>query len=142
MPSLKTIEAFVRNVVTAQPSDPLTSIARSMDRHNVGTVIIVEHGRPVGMVTDRDLALQVIARGASPQKPVGEVMSAPVKTVDRDEGVFDTTRAMMDAKVRRLPVVGEDDRLVGIVTLDDLLEVLSRELSNLIAGIKPEMETK
>jgi CBS domain-containing protein len=139
---MKTIESFVRTVVTARPSDPLTSVARAMDRQHVGTVVIVESGRPVGMVTDRDLALHVLVRGALPETPASAVMSKPVKTLDRDEGFFDTARELMDAKVRRLPVVGEDGRLVGIVTLDDMLDVLSRELSNLIAGIKPEMETK
>ncbi|HYV37399.1 MAG TPA: CBS domain-containing protein [Gemmataceae bacterium] len=126
----------------AQPSDSLTAVARSMERHNVGAIVVVENGRPAGIVTDRDLALQVVARGVSPQKAVRDIMTAPVKTVEQSEGVFDTTRTMMDAKVRRLPVVGEDDRVVGIVTLDDLLGVLSQELSHLIAGIKPEMETK
>jgi CBS domain-containing protein len=139
---MKTIERFIKRVVMAGPQEPLASVAHFMEEHHVGAVVIVENHKPVGIVTDRDLALQVVARGVSPQTPVVRVMSTPVQTIYQDEGVFDTTQAMMSAGVRRLPVVDEDGRLVGIVTLDDLLRVLSRELSNLTDGIKPEMETR
>jgi len=137
-----TIEKFVKHVVTVQPNEALSSVARLMERRNVGAVVVVEHDRPVGIVTDRDLALQLAARGISPATPVARIMSTPPVTVGRDEGVFDTTQTMKEAGVRRLPVVDDDNHLVGIVTLDDLLRVLSRELSNLIEGIKPEMELK
>jgi CBS domain-containing protein len=102
---MKTIEEFVRKVVTTAPSALLASIARTMEEHKVGALVVVEEDRPVGMLTDRDLALQVVARGVSPQTPVAKVMSAPVMTAPRDDGIFDMTQAMMDAKVRRLPVV-------------------------------------
>jgi CBS domain-containing protein len=137
---MKTIEKFVKRVVTAAPSDALAAVARQMEEHNVGAVVIVETHRPVGIVTDRDLALQLGARGVSPRTAVGEVMSTPVQTVSSDEGVFDTSLVMKENGVRRLPVVDEDGRLVGLVTLDDLLRVLSRELTNLTEGIRTEME--
>jgi CBS domain-containing protein len=70
------------------------------------------------------------------------VMSKPPKVVYRDEGVFDATQAMMDYGVRRLPVVDDNEELVGLVTLDDLLRVLSKELSNLSQGIRSEMEVR
>jgi CBS domain-containing protein len=70
------------------------------------------------------------------------IMSKPAKSVYRDEGVFDATQAMMDYGVRRLPVVDDDEELVGLVTLDDLLRVLSKELSNLSHGIRSEMEVR
>jgi len=138
----KTIETFVKQVVTASPDDTLASVARLMDRHNVGAVVLVENHKPVGIVTDRDLALELGARGLSPQAPARKAMHSPVQWVYRDDGVFDTTQALMEHGVRRLPVVDNDDELVGIVTLDDLLRVLSRELSNLSQGIKSEMEVK
>ncbi len=76
------------------------------------------------------------------QTPAVRVMSTPVKTVGRDDDVFDTTRSLLESGVRRLPVVDEDDQLGGLVALDDLLRVLSRELSNLAASIRSEMEVK
>jgi CBS domain-containing protein len=138
---MKTIESFVKKVVTAQPADSLASVAKAMERHNVGAVVIVESHKPVGIVTDRDLALEVVAHGVLPQAAVRTVMSRPVKTAYRDEGVFDATQTMMAGGVRRLPVIDDDDELVGVVTMDDLLHVLSRELSSLIQGIDSEMKS-
>jgi len=86
--------------------------------------------------------LQMGARGLPVQTPILKIMNAPVKTVTRDDGVFDATQSMMEYRVRRLPVVDDDGELVGIVTLDDVLKVLSGELSTLIQGIKSEMEVK
>lgn len=140
--AVKTIETFVKKVVTGAPTESLASVARAMEEHNVGAVVLVENHKPVGIITDRDLALRVVAHGLPPQTPVKNVMSTPVHTAYRDDGVFDTTQLMMDAGVRRLPVVDDTEELVGMVTLDDLLRVLSRELSNLIAGIKQEMEIR
>jgi len=139
---MKTIEKFVKQVVTAAPSDSLAAVAQQMERHNVGAVVIVENHRPVGIVTDRDLALQLGARGVPPRTPVGEAMSTPATTISLDDGVFDTSQVLKESGVRRLPVVDEDGRLVGLVTLDDLLRVLSRELSNLTEGIQTEMEVR
>jgi CBS domain-containing protein len=138
---MKTIEKFVKKVVTTRPNVSLSSVAHLMEQHNVGAVIVVENDRPVGIVTDRDLALAVAARGIALETAASRVMSAPVITADLSDEVLDTTRTMMEARVRRLPVIDNDGRLVGLVTLDDLLRLLSRELANLIEGIKPEMET-
>ena len=138
----KTIEKFVKQVVTVRPTDSLGSVARLMEQHNVGAVVVCEGHNPTGIVTDRDLALQVAGHGMPIEAAVARVMSAPVKTVGRDDGVLDTTRTMREAGIRRLPVVDDDGELVGIVTLDDLLRVLSRELSNLSEGIKSEMDVK
>jgi CBS domain-containing protein len=138
----KTIEAFVKKVITVSPSDSLASVATLMEEHNVGAVVVTENHRPVGIVTDRDLALLLGARGKSPRTRVAEVMSSPIMSAYRDAGVFDTTETMMESGVRRLPVVDEDGCLVGIVSLDDLLRVLSRELSNLSESIRSEMEVK
>ena len=139
---MKTIEKFVKRVVMARPQETLAAVARLMDQHNVGAVVLAEDHRPVGIVTDRDLALHVAARGVPLQTPAARVMSTPVQTVGREDGVFDTSQTMMETGVRRLPVVDDNGQLVGIVTLDDLLRVLGRELSNLVGGIRSEMEVK
>jgi CBS domain-containing protein len=132
------IERFTRDVVTAAPQDCLADVARLMDRHNVGAVVVVENHQVVGIVTDRDLALEMGARGRRPETPVVRVMATPAMTLHQDEGVFAATQAMRDAGVRRLPVVDEDGRVTGIVTLDDLLHVLARELYNLTQCIHSE----
>lgn len=134
------IENFFKKVQAAGPTETLASVARRMEEHNVGTVVIVENQRPVGIVTDRDLALELGARGTSLKTPVVQVMTTPVETAPRDVGVFGATQAMRDLKVRRLVIVDDDGFLAGIVTLDDLLRMLSREMTNLSEGIKEEME--
>jgi CBS domain-containing protein len=139
---MKLNDLFTRNVVTAGPDEALAGIARRMQEHNVGTVVIVEGGRPVGIITDRDLALALGARRLSPDVPVREVMTRHVLAVPEDAGVFTATRFIQDSNVRRLPVVDREDRVVGVVSLDDLLRWLARELSNLAEGIGPEVHVR
>lgn len=137
---MKVIESFVRPVVTAAPHDSQASVARLMDRHRVGAVVIVENHRPVGIVTDRDLALAVVARGGSSAAQVGTVMTSPVETLTRGEGALAAALAMKENRARRLPVVNDEGELVGIVTLDDLVCLLGRELHHLLDALAPEMQ--
>ena len=109
-----------------------------MEKENVGAVVVTEGKRPVGIVTDRDLALAVCVRGASPLDHVQNVMTCPVATISRDDGVFSATQQMMEHAVRRLPVVDKSGGLVGLVALDDLLLLLSRELQSMAEGIRAE----
>jgi len=139
---MKLNEIFTRSVVTARPEDTLATIALKMQEHNIGTIVIVKERRPVGIVTDRDLALALGAQGFSPQSQVQKVMTLHVLAIPEDTGVYSATRFMRERKVRRLPIVDREDRLVGIVTLDDLLSFLGQELYNLAEGIKFEMEVK
>ena len=139
---MKLNDIFVRSVVTGRPEETLAAIAVRMQEHNVGTVVIVKDQRPVGIVTDRDLALALGAQGTSPQAPVQKVMIQHVLAIPEDMSFYAATTFMRERQVRRLPIVDREDRLVGIVTLDDLLRFLGRELYNLAEGIKHEMEVK
>jgi CBS domain-containing protein len=105
-------------------------------------VVVVEDWRPIGILTDRDLALALGAREVSRQALVREVMTRHVLAIPEDTGIYAASQFMRERQVRRLPVVDREDRLVGIVTLDDLLRFLGRELYNLAEGIKREMEVK
>jgi CBS domain-containing protein len=139
---MKLNEIFTRNVVTGRPDETVAAVAFRMQEHNVGTVVIVDNQRPVGIITDRDVALALGAQGLSPQTPVRKVMSQHVLAIPEDMGIYTASRFMRDRQVRRLPVVDREDRVVGMVTLDDLLRFLGRELYNLAEGIKHEMEVK
>ncbi len=136
------IESFVKKVITAAPDEALAAVARLMDRHNVGAVVIVENHRPVGIVTDRDIALAVAARGLPAQTPGVRVLTSPIETIGSGEGVFQATQLMRERSIRRVAVVDEAGRIDGIVTFDDLLRLVGRELVNLIEGIQPEMEVR
>lgn len=127
---------FSKPVISAGPDESLAGIARLMREHRIGTVVVTEARRAVGMVTDRDLAMALGAHGVSAHAPVRQVMTTPVVTIPADSSVFAASLCMRERKVRRLPIVDREDRVVGIVTLDDLLRLLGREFSNLAEGIR------
>jgi CBS domain-containing protein len=133
---------FTRRVVTANPNDSLGTIAGLMAEHNVGSVVIVEKQRPVGILTDRDVALALGAKGTSRDAAAQTVMTRHVVAVPQDTGIFGVTKFMKDCGVRRLPVVDREDHVVGMVSLDDILRCLGRELNNLAEGLGREMATK
>jgi len=128
-----------REVVVAYTHEPLHEAARLMREHHTGTVVVVEVAGgarvPVGIVTDRDIAVAVFATDCDAQKLlVGDVTREALLTVREDADILDVVQQMRDHGVRRVPVVDTRGTLVGIVSSDDLLEVLSEQLSGL-AGI-------
>ena len=130
---------LARKAITAEPHESLSVAARLMAQENVGAIVVVERDRPVGILTDRDLALAVCLHGADPSETIQSRMTCPVDTIRDDEGVYNATQKMMELAVRRLPVVDDIGRLVGIVSLDDLLSLLSRELRNIAEGVRAEV---
>jgi CBS domain-containing protein len=139
---MKLHEILSRSVVTAKPEEPLAAVAGKMQEHNVGTVVIVENQRPVGIITDRDLAMVLGAQGISPQTEVQKVMTRHVMAIPDDMSIYTATHFLRERQVRRLPIVDREDRLVGILSLDDVLCFLGSELHNLAEGIKHEMEVR
>lgn len=128
------VEAIMQTApATVDRDHTVLRAARLMREKNVGSVVVLdEAGRPVGMVTDRDLAVKVMAEGKSPETPVDEVMSHPVYAVSRDALVFDALREMARRHVHRLPVIdGKSKELVGVVTAEDALMLLTTELANI-----------
>jgi CBS domain-containing protein len=112
-------DVMTESVVTAEPERTVREVAELMRERNVGSVVLVEDARPVGFVTDRDLALSVIADGRDLSDHVADHASSPVITADPGMGVEEGADLMVRHGVRRLVVV-DGDRLTGIVTLDDL----------------------
>ncbi|MFA9417371.1 CBS domain-containing protein [Natrinema sp. HArc-T2] len=138
MPEIKTIVR--EEVVSASPTTALTELAELMDDENVGSIVIVEDGHPRGIVTDRDLALQAVAHGADPTTATAaDVMSDDPVTVELDSGILDVIRVMTDSNVRRIPATDEDGQLAGIVTFDDFVVLLSRELKLLGELVEAEV---
>lgn len=135
-----TIRDLVRtDIVTASTDQSAGNLATLMKEEDVGSVVIVEERRPVGIVTDRDLTTKVLEDRADPREVLaGDVMTPGPVTAGIDDGVFDVIRAMRDAPVRRMPVVGDDGTIAGIVTLDDLLVLLADELGGLGAVVEAE----
>ncbi|MBI2372047.1 MAG: CBS domain-containing protein [Deltaproteobacteria bacterium] len=128
-------------VVTAHPEDSVAQVARLMKREHVGTVVITgRNGKPMGIVSDRDLATRVVAFGLDPRDTTaGAVMTRNPASIRADADIVDAAQAMAARGVRRLPIVA-DGKMVGIVSLDDLLLLLSAEMGNLAAAICAEQE--
>jgi CBS domain-containing protein len=135
-------ELFRSDVATAAPDDPIRKIAQTMKDRNVGAVVIVKNSQVAGIVTDRDLALSVTLGKATPDSPVRDVMTRKVVTIWADQGVFNATQYFQGHQFRRLPIVSRDNKLVGIVTLDDLLTLLSRELFNVCQAVAPAVNAE
>ena len=125
-----------RVVVVAEPDTTVQAAAQLMREHHVGALIVVDAGAakggPVGIVTDRDLVIEIMATGLDPAVITVEDISTPrVATARESDGIFEGIETMRREGVRRLPVVDGEGRLIGIVTMDDILDLLAQEMSHL-----------
>lgn len=133
------------NVVTASKETAVAEIAELMADEMVGSVVIAEDNMPVGIVTDRDLALRCVAEAADPTELTAEnVMTEDVHTIQPDAGFYEAVGQMSDNAIRRLPVTDDNEKLVGILTTDDLEELLAdehQELAEVIQAQRAPYET-
>jgi CBS domain-containing protein len=109
-----------RKVVTVSPHASVREAARLMRGHNIGTLVVVDEGYPVGIITERDLATRVVALDLSGDTPVEDVMSTQLITVSESTSIENVLATMQKHGFRRLPVL-KDGKLVGILTLRDIL---------------------
>jgi len=117
---MKVSEIMTRDVLLASPGQRLRDVAAEMEKHDIGVLPVSDKDRLVGMITDRDIAIRAISRGLGPEAPVRDVMSAEVKYCFEDDDVEDLAQNMAIEQIRRLPVLNDKKRLVGIVSLCDL----------------------
>ena len=130
----------IREVDTAEPEESVRTVARRMNDRNVGTLVVVDAaGRPTGIVTDRDLVVEVLARGRDPiQTTVGDVMTIGPRTVDESTPIELALTAMRAGPFRRLPVVDGAGKLVGLVSVDDVLSLLAEEMTEIGTLVRRE----
>jgi CBS domain-containing protein len=131
------------NVICCEADKVISEVAALMRRHHVGDVIIVDDTQngqrvPIGIVTDRDIVIETIALDVDAKLfTASDLMMAPVVTVQEDASLTEALSIMRSKKVRRLPVVTRSGSLFGIITTDDLINLLASELS-MIAGLTVE----
>lgn len=114
-------ELMTQGPRTATPDDDVATVARWMRDEDAGALPVVEGERLVGMLTDRDVVVRVVAEGRDPASTrVGEVASRRLVTIDPQQGADEALRLMAQHQVRRLPVVEEDGKLVGVVAQADM----------------------
>lgn len=113
-------EIMTSSVRTASPETPLREVAAMMREGDVGSLPVVDGGRLVGIVTDRDIVVRAIAEGKDAAAPVADAMTTEIFSVRPDDFVFEAIRLMGDRQVRRIPVVGESGELAGIIAMADI----------------------
>jgi CBS domain-containing protein len=137
-------DVCVRDVVVAAKDVTVQQAAVLMRRHHVGDLVVVVEGTdgrrvPVGIVTDRDIVVSVVAPTLNAGVyTVGDLVARELVTVAEDQGVFETIQQMRMSGVRRMPVVDRAGGLVGIISVDDLIQLLSDEMSELAKLITRE----
>jgi len=132
-----------REVIVIQRDGTTLEAAKLMRQYHVGAVIVIEtqNGRqiPVGIVTDRDLVVEVLATELDNAViTVGDIMAPEIFTIQENTTTYEAIEYMRRKTIRRLPVVNESGELVGILTLDDVLELLSGELQDLAKLVRYE----
>jgi CBS domain-containing protein len=115
-------EAMTAQVATARPADSIRKVASVMVNVDSGAVPVVEDGKVVGLVTDRDIVVRVVAEGGDLEGPVSAIMSDDVQTCSADDNLADAAAQMANHQIRRLVVTGEKGDLVGILSLGDLAQ--------------------
>jgi CBS domain-containing protein len=136
-------EAMTPSVRTASPSQSLADAAQLMKSDDVGSIPIVEEGRLVGIVTDRDIAIRAVAEGGDPNAvTIADVASRELVTVEPDQDLDEALALMARHQVRRLPVVEEDGQLVGILAQADVaLEAKEKKAGELLEQISQPTST-
>ena len=140
---MKIGEICTREVVCTAVDTPVAAAAKLMRQYHMGDVIVTRNDgdkrTPLGIVTDRDIVLGVIAPELAPDTiTVGDIMGQELTTASEHEDVFDVIQRMRDKGVRRMPIVDIDGALAGIVSIDDVLEVLAEEITELARLISRE----
>lgn len=132
-----------RDVVVVEAEESLRSAIQLMRMEHVGDVMVVEQvggaNTPVGILTDRDIVLEVLAQDIDIDSvTVGDVMSDQLVTVTEDTGLDDTLDVMRAHGIRRLPVIDRSGNLQGIISIDDVLEVLADQVQKLATLVRTE----
>jgi CBS domain-containing protein len=136
-------ELCSRDVVVAYRDTSVVDAARLMREHHVGSLVVVgerlSEKLPIGMITDRDIVVAAVAKEVDPRTlTVGDVMSAGALVVREQDGITDALRMMREKGVRRVPVVSGKGALVGILVIDDILELVAEEMDGFVQTLRSE----
>ena len=129
-----------RSVDLADPDEAVQAAASRMNTRNVGTLLVIDEQKcPIGILTDRDLAVRVVGKGLDPNTTTVESVMSPTPDSVSESTPIETALAAMRARShRRLPVVDSEGKLVGLVSLDDILDLLSEEFQDIGKLIRTE----
>ena len=117
-------DVMTKAVISVDSSITVNEAAKIMEDVKVGAIIIMENNTPMGIVTDRDFTVKIVAHVYQISTPVKQIMSTPLITISPDESVWNVADLMHTRGIRKLPVV-EDDQVIGIITATDLVNQLA-----------------
>ena len=121
MQKIKIDRIMNNSIVSVDSSVSATDAAKMMEDTDVGAVIVLENGSPIGIVTDRDFAIKITAHSYPIDTPVRRIMSSPLISIDSNSDLWMASDLMSSRNVRKLPVI-DDDKVVGIVTSSDIVK--------------------
>jgi CBS domain-containing protein len=134
-------EIMSKDITSLPKAATVSDAAKFMTDMNVGSVIVIEDDKPLGLLTDRDIVSKVIAYDKDHKTTaIGEVMVSPIITVSEEKDIVEVTKLMSFHGIRRLPVVDAGGKVVGVVSLDDILVILGKEMQNIANALKKELE--
>lgn len=136
-------EICTRRVVIASRDTSIYDAAKLMREYHAGDLVVTDElgdkRTPIGIVTDRDIVIEILAEGLNPGGlTVGDIMTGSLVTVNEHDSIFEALRLMRSEGIRRTPIVDSAGALIGIVSLDDMLELIAEELGDLASLIREE----
>jgi CBS domain-containing protein len=117
-------DVMTKSVISVDVSLTVNEAAKMMEDAKVGAVIVIENNTPVGIVTDRDFAIKVVAHAYNITTPIKQIMSSPLFSINSDESVRTAADLMHDRGIRKLPVI-DNEKIVGIITATDIVNLLA-----------------
>ena len=132
-----------QHVISTGRDTDITEASRLMREHHIGSLLVVDYQQdrpvPVGIITDRDIVVEVLAEELAPEKvTVGDVMSSQLVCGKADASLWDAMKLMRMHGIRHLPILNNDEALVGIITVDDIMMILASEFTELVRVIGKE----
>ncbi|WP_435067163.1 CBS domain-containing protein [Haloplanus sp. C73] len=140
---MSVLDIAATEVVTTGRTETLSGVASTMDDESVGSVVVEEDDLPIGILTDREVALALADDPEAGHDTVDDHMTRAVETVSADADVYEATRTLSEAGVRRAPIVDDDGHLTGLVSLDDVLHFVEEaldEAEDVIEAQSPRLE--
>jgi CBS domain-containing protein len=136
MRPIRVEEIIEEDVVTAERDTSISEVVSKMSEEGVGSVVVVEDDQPVGIISDRKIALALEGTPDIANKQAGDLVGGDLITGTASMSVFDALQQLSDEEIRRLPIVDDSGHLQGIITLDDILVLLGSELNKAGETIK------
>ncbi len=126
---IKVSDIMRRDVVTCNIEDSLDIVSKKMSEKNIGSIIVMENNKPIGIITERDICYKAVAQNLKPSDvKAGDIMSSPLISIKPLDSIYEAIRIMKEKNIRRLPVI-ENDELKGIITERDILTLIPEMLT-------------